>query len=777
MLTLDAQEHPNGPSVTIQFDPSMTPLLSKLSEIFARTMAYDQITKVEALETIAYILPDQSSRIHTQLLGLFLQCNFLDPVPSTAYYRVTGTLRGIFTPLSQCYSTSCSPSSGCYSPTCPHKPVLGPLCLIDDVDKAIKQRRWIDHVPQAIRNSIDHQELMRQAAIADFIVSEQNYCRDLDILHQIYHEPISLQPDCGIEHRRRGQFLEDVFSNYRQLFHLHRFLWQDLVTKRHDGFFIDHVGSIFLRHITHFIEPYICYARHYSKAIYILSMETRSNAAFQRFLHQQDAHDTTRRLGIRHYLSSPTLRIGKHKLLIEAILKRTVDEGDQLALRAYIEILHDLLRQMNAAAELAETETYHYHILKSLSFPGQILRIQHWYQQLLSSNAKLLRQGQLLLCHSPFAPSTTPCHLFLFSNVLLITYTRLDPHRGEEFVIIDRPIPLPMLQLGNPPSFMRRLARIPYSLARRPSKLISSLRQRRRPDMHRLSLASDPLNSSSTYSRLLKLRYSFRKSSPPGSAMPAYKMETEKQRMDLNMSQLPIRSESNGSQLSSVGPSRILKVFHLGYPECSFRFECASIEEQESWCQSIHAAVFLPRPFVMSPICLASFSFSLKPVRLGHELFFPIDCGRVECALSIHRLNGRAMLVLGTQHGVWMGYLDGSGDFQMVIAQNHCQALQIMDDMLLVLVGTKRRALIGYPLETLSCSLQKHESIAKQRGRFLVRRSPIVVFTTGMIHQHPTLAYIIKRAGKLILVISLRCTATNVTNGQGPWFKKYKAIV
>lgn len=393
------------------------------------------------------------------------------------------TASGIFLPLTKCYSPSCQPNDvSCYSSLCPNKRMSSLLHIYNEQqqqqpEEQVSQKDWISTIPHHIRDSINRKELKRQAGIAELLSTEQNYCQDLDILHRIYAIPLLESTEIIVNPSRRQRFYNNVFGNYLDITHLHHSFYQRLVShNRHSGFFIGRVGTIIMQHVTNLIEPYIQYASNHVKAIYCMTIEHKNNPQFALFLESQNAKKCTRRLGLRHYLTSPTLWIGKLKLLIEAILKNTVDDADQLSLKATLAILHDTLCRMNSSATAnSSPEDFRFEELSTSIYYGQQAELQ-----LLSlpDDCMLLKEEAIWLARSTHPLQPSLCHLLLFSHALILTHPRVTNGRTEYIIIQSIPIQLLMID-SNASSMIRRISFASTSMVSTPLHLISNLRRQK----------------------------------------------------------------------------------------------------------------------------------------------------------------------------------------------------------------------------------------------------------------------------------------------------------
>ncbi|KAF7728098.1 RHO1 GDP-GTP exchange protein 2 [Apophysomyces ossiformis] len=702
-------------------------LLSELSVLFIEAAAYARITKQEALDAVCYVLSENSSSslLVRSLLDSFIHHRLLT-TSDDHFDMIATSIHGIFTPLTMCYSSRCDGRrQGCYSPTCPHKTLNGKLRLWDTDGGGKPVVNWIEHVSQQVHSSLSTQEMKRQAAIAELLDSEQQYSYDFDILHDIYAQPL-LQSSC-IEELRRKKLHDLVFCNYETMARLHRRVCNDLVTYHETNGLFGLVGTTLLKHVARLETPYIIYAAAHVKAMSILSAEIHRNPAFHRFLECQNANENHRKLGLRHFLTMPVHRIGRLRLLISAILKYTIHDGDHLALSATIESLNDLQHRMNEATRKAQVETRLLQIASSLIIPPHL---SVTLRQLLPNHACLLHEGDLPLSRSSSHSLTTiRCHIFLFSHALLITRLHRSPDGYEEFTLLSRPIPLAMLYVVTTRSFIRRLS----SRVAQPGLLLSSIRRRSSSGQYSetSSLSTGTITGLHIRARILcHLRHSLRR----------------------NRQTSPAPAESPESPLKPPSPpptpsqSRMLKIGHLAFPDCSFRFICSNAEERETWRELIQQAI-PTGPFQLHALCDVPTS-SVQPVVVNGSLMFPTGCGRICCTLAFDGPDGQPMMALGTQSGLWVGPKDGTAPFYLVEHQ-HCLQLALVDNNIVIVFGRHpKRCLTAYATSEL------YPSTPTVNGH-VIKASGILCFAVGSICHQSVLCYLKRRRRTKQIVLVL----------------------
>ncbi|KAI8141746.1 hypothetical protein BJV82DRAFT_161104 [Fennellomyces sp. T-0311] len=667
----------------------------------------------------------QTEKRAAQLFGLLVDHKLL--VPFDQYYQVVQTstfAQGVFVPLTQCYSSRCTPRQpSCYSPSCPYNPNSNLIANESASSSSYLTRTDTQGSTDSSYFSVsapsdddmpDHlplKERKRQAALAEVLLSEEQYCRDLTILRTVYAE--ALLDSSAIEETRRQKFHDIVFANYEKILAKHENGCEKLnALRQDDGLFSDQAGIILFKHVSNLTDEYIIYAANHVKAAYVVQYEMQHSESFRDFVTTQDAQECTRRLGLRHYLTLPTLRIGKYRLLLKALTKYTIDEGDLLSLGAALAELKYMLAKMNEVTRQAEIETRRLQIETSLRIPEHIPTTLE--QILLNDNVELLYEGKLLLARSSHSFTATPCYIFLFAHLLLVTRAR-----DDEYVVAGPPIPLHMLRIEMPRRF-REL-------------------RNRKENVEMM----DSVTGLHIRARLRRFRQSFHQKTAPAELVKTP------------------RSPSPPAARRRTHRLRMLTVSHLGYPESTYHFACPTLDERERWRQQLvtasqNAQMLIDRaPFRLNPLCEVAAGSSRQSIRIGGSAMFPTGCGRIWCTLPFvdDENGGQAMLALGTQYGVWVGPRDGSSrDFWLAVPHDDCQQLAILDNsILLVRAYHRRNALMAFDLK-LVCQ----RMAIRDRGWGFVRRSAVVSFAAGTLDNKTVLAYLTRkrrhRHQRLILV-------------------------
>lgn len=74
--------------------------------------------------------------VQAQLLQSLVSHGVLVPLGEFYQVRATAAAQGVFVPLTRCYSYLCADGRDpCFSPTCPHSTLIGPLRTIQDTEQ------------------------------------------------------------------------------------------------------------------------------------------------------------------------------------------------------------------------------------------------------------------------------------------------------------------------------------------------------------------------------------------------------------------------------------------------------------------------------------------------------------------------------------------------------------------------------------------------------------------------------------------------------------------
>ncbi|CAG8631992.1 15715_t:CDS:2 [Gigaspora margarita] len=328
---------------------------------------------------------------------------------------------GVFTLLTDCYSPtylSRSASRGSIN------------------DRRKDQPLWALTVPPEIANSVSEAEKKRQEAINELIYTEKDFVSDIMYLRECWMLPLLSQNI--IPELRREKFVDDVFYNIMEIYHINSKLGDALQKRQNSYAIVGQIGDIFLEYVPKF-SPYIEYGAHQLWGKYYFENEKNDNPAFAKFVEDTERLPESRKLELNGYLTKPTTRLGRYPLLLEAILKQTSHgHPDKTSLPLVISLIKDFLSKVNSESGKSENR----------------FNLQQLNDRLISSGSenidlKLTEEGRQLIYKGSLKKSneTSDIQVFLFDHALLMVKVKI-VNKVEQYKIYRRPIPIELLKVS-----------------------------------------------------------------------------------------------------------------------------------------------------------------------------------------------------------------------------------------------------------------------------------------------------------------------------------------
>ena len=457
----DTQTLVHRPSVSRSIDSERPPtakirpplvypaLLSRVAEVFRQKIITGERTKnelayknafsgAEAVDVLSYIIRTTDRNL-ALLLGRALDAQkFFHDVTyehrlrdsTSEMYQFRDSLtdvqddvssmdekapvNGVFVLLSECYSPTCTRDQLCYSIACPRRLEqvsrlnlkMGPglrgnesvVVQEDDVDQTDEQKLWINSVPKEVADSVTDKEKKRQEVISEICYTERDFVKDLEYLRDFWILPLRSKAS-PIPPTRRDRVVNNVFSNIIDQPAIQsvssRFA-KSLTERQQKNPVVYRVGDIFLDFAPQF-EPFILYGSKQLEAKYEFEAERAANPAFGRFVDEIERRRESRKLELNGYLTKPTTRLARYPLLLENVLKYTVDDNpDKTDIPKVLDLIRNLLSRVNAESGRAENR-----------FNLRRLHDNLQFRQNEKVDLKLLENGRELIFKSQFKKSLT----------------------------------------------------------------------------------------------------------------------------------------------------------------------------------------------------------------------------------------------------------------------------------------------------------------------------------------------------------------------------------
>ncbi|SAM03842.1 hypothetical protein [Absidia glauca] len=368
-------------------------------------------------------------------------------------------VNGVFTPLTYCYSPSCSGSTQpCYSPSCTKRYVTasssstttGHQLQQTSIDSRStphtylrhrEQTSWAEMTSDQVVNSVSTLERKRQEAICELIYTEVNFVMDLDYVGKMWIGPL-LSEDI-IPYKRRQWFVDTVFSNILKIHQVHARLARKLRKRQADHPIVGEIGDLLLRYVDDFYLI-IEYGAKQHKAKFVYEKERYLNAKFDAFAEYTERHSSSHKLELNGYLTKPTTRLGRYPLLLGGILRRTTnDQPDNETLPKAIAIIKGFLSQVNLEAGNAKNRFDLENIHHYLSFKRKSDRLD---LKLLEPGRRIVREG---LLHKRANLDSPDYQVILFDHYLVVAKVKWI-HAEKHYLVVRRPLAIPFLAVSIP---------------------------------------------------------------------------------------------------------------------------------------------------------------------------------------------------------------------------------------------------------------------------------------------------------------------------------------
>ncbi|KAI9317114.1 CNH domain-containing protein [Dichotomocladium elegans] len=384
---------------------------------------------------------------------------------------------GVFTPLTPCYSPTCTRNNLCYSVFCPRRVeqvstrqaiepqplirfALYPLdawlisCLFLYIYIYIKDddRLWINTVPKHIANKLSSAEKKRQENIFELIYTERDFVNDLAYVIKYWINPL-LETDV-IPEEYREALVRDLFWNIKEVYAVNSCLADSLEERQKMSPVVEQIGDIMLQHVA-FFGPFVQYGSHQMIARYVLETEKAANQTFLAFVEATERLPQSRKLELNGYLTKPTTRLGRYTLLLREILKHTPEgHPDRELIPKAMNVISEFLSDVNYETGKMENK-----------FSLQLLREKLAYKAPLAVDERLSVNTRRVIMKGPLKrkgsgpAESTDLQVYLLDHCLLIVKPKI-VNNVERYKIYKKPIPLALLAITLPDQQSRRASSI-----------------------------------------------------------------------------------------------------------------------------------------------------------------------------------------------------------------------------------------------------------------------------------------------------------------------------
>ncbi|KAK4519709.1 uncharacterized protein ATC70_009949 [Mucor velutinosus] len=368
---------------------------------------------------------------------------------------------GVFTLLTDCYSSTCTIESACYSVLCPRRFNQSQNSLYEENE----DRLWINTVSKSISTSLSTKEKRRQENIYELIYTEKDFVEDLLYVEKSWIKPL-LTNDFIIPADRRDAFVNELFWNLPEIRENNALLLADLLQRQQEHMIVYKIGDVFLKHVSNLFEHFIEYGSHQIISKYKLETERLANAAFAEFVQTTERAPASRKLELNGYLTKPTTRLGRYNLLLREILKNTPENHpDCETIPKAMKLIQQFLQRVNEESGKTENRFGLEMLEKKLTFNKKHMLTQEIDDlDLLFKERKIILKGPLKRKSTTgnAASESSELQVYVLDHCLLLIKSKFFDG-AEVYKLYKKPIPLALLAIALPDQTRRSSSILPYN--------------------------------------------------------------------------------------------------------------------------------------------------------------------------------------------------------------------------------------------------------------------------------------------------------------------------
>ncbi|XP_056280341.1 neuroepithelial cell-transforming gene 1 protein isoform X2 [Pseudoliparis swirei] len=302
------------------------------------------------------------------------------------------------------------------SPSAPHKP-----CSKAAAPTPPKRRNsalWSETHDVHQKGMFSTKEIKRQEAIFELSRGEQDLIEDLQLARKAYHDPmlkLSIMSEEELTH---------IFGNLDTYIPLHEDLLAQLAKATGPDGTVGQIGQIVLNWLPR-LNAYKDYCSNQLAAKALLDQK-KQDRRVQDFLQRCIESPFSRKLDLWSFLDIPRSRLVKYPLLLKEILRHTAPEHpDTASLEEAITVMQGVLSDINTKKGESECQYY----IDKLEYLDDRQR------------DPLIEQCRSLLCHGELRNKSGTLHVFLFTELLVLTRP-VTRNERQCFQVYRQPIPV-----------------------------------------------------------------------------------------------------------------------------------------------------------------------------------------------------------------------------------------------------------------------------------------------------------------------------------------------
>lgn len=561
--------------------------------------------------------------------------------------------------------------------------------------------QWWKIVPQPVQAAMTKEEIQRQNAIWELIDGEMDYVADLEAMETVFINPLREAEQPIIDRSRLDIFIHDVFHNYRNLLDVHRQLardLQELQVQQHPQLGV--IAEPILNAALNWHEAYMEYVPNEPIALAKVDEEKANNPAFRHFIEAVSTlrnvpqmlmfqvatkNPAANRFDLQHFVHRPTARLLRYPLLLSNILKHTKkterpDHPDITTIPQIQDLIANLSKAIDKATAINSAKVALWGLKTSLD-GGKFGPHAVKELDLLNPMRELIHQGRVYRYDRQTSMSSgSELMLYLFDN---------------------------------------------YFVVAKPTKMSKN--------------------------REGPTRYTIKAKPTPLELLTLGEFDAPPQTRALGLLK-GIRNAGGGGEADSQSSDRTVYPFTYmleGQLSGQYTLWTDSAKAREEWHEKLkHAKVLRAavsegiKVFEFTPLSLDTF---YEATRYGATPANTEDyTGSVTCSTPFTTVDGRKLIAVGCEQGVWIGIRHEMASLRKVLHVRGVTQLAVLEEFGIFLVLADK-SLLAYSLEALVPTTQSPTSARSAAPQRLSVRE-IVFFTVGQ-HEGRTLVLYMKRKG------------------------------
>ncbi|OAW00133.1 hypothetical protein PTTG_08077 [Puccinia triticina 1-1 BBBD Race 1] len=376
--------------------------------------------------------------------------------------------QGVLTSLTKCYSFSCQMAgpntthSLCYSYDCPlrknrttsttaplhYPPTLLPAPSLPEaspVPSVVQTKDWASVVSKELISSLNSKEIARQSIIYELISGEQEYVQDLDDYEKLFIIPLVQASPPILPPQRLPEFKEKVVSNVLEIRDHNRVLLQNLLIRQQDQHpLVKGIGDVILNSALEWGQDYIRYTSDHVFGEVEVNDEKTRNPSFAELINQIPKV-SPRRADFKHYHSRAFVRLQRYNLLLESLLKKTPDgHEDRSSIEDAMEVIRRQCKEADQAVSLQQAKLHLVRLNNEIVTKPDTPDLQ-----LLSPNRQLIFSGKML--RKPEGGTGlsewSELHVMLFDHYFLMTKIKRQDEYNQRYHLSRPPVMLELMRV------------------------------------------------------------------------------------------------------------------------------------------------------------------------------------------------------------------------------------------------------------------------------------------------------------------------------------------